>query len=446
MSPHLRPRPVPTTRRPSRAPARRPRRAAGVLATGTLIALTAGALAACADRVAGPGTLTPRRDLTATEQLTVGASNRFALDLFRTLGAGDDVRGRNLVVSPYSGVASLGMALNGAGGTTLAGMQQALGLAGQPVAASNATFHTLTTYLLGADPAVTVRSANSVWTMTGVPIRPEFSATLQANFDADARSVTFGSPDATRAINAWANAKTNGLIPSVFDPGQPDASTVALLVNALYFKGSWTQRFDVGQTASRAFHLADGTTVPVPTMSHADVPLRVGGDGSVQVGELAYGGGAYVMTIVVPASGSGVDALAATLTPARWDSLTAALHDARLTVALPKFTLQSATVWNSALEQLGMTDAFTPDVADFSALSATCMPAGTGDCHISEVRQHVYIRVDEDGTEAASVTSTGVGVTSLPTPFVVDRPFLFAVRERKSGAILFLGRVLDPRG
>ena len=417
-----------------------PRPALRAFAAGLLVFL-----AGCAEHVAGPAPSTPRRDLTPVEQQTVRAANRFAFDLLRTVGAGDDVRGRNLVVSPYSGAAALGMALNGAGGSTLSGMQRALGLDGQSVATSNATFRALTAYLLGADAAVAVRSANSVWTATGFPIRPEFADALRTNFDADARTVAFGTDAATQAVNAWANDKTAGLIPTLFDPGQPDASTVTLLVNALYFKGSWTQRFDAGQTAQRPFRLTDGTTVAVPTMSRPDAPMRVGGAADVQVGELAYGGGAYAMTILLPAPGGDLGALAATLTAARWDTLVATLHDAPALVALPKFTLKGGTVWNAALQQLGMADAFDRRVADFSALSAACQPAGANDCHISLVKQNVYLRVDEEGTEAAAATSVGVSITSLGPSFIVDRPFLFAVRERASGAILFLGRVTDPR-
>ena len=415
------------------------------LRRAALVACTTAA-AGCVERVAAPAAAVPRRDLTSAEQQAVRASNRFAFDLFRTVGGESDRRGRNLVVSPYSGTAALGMLLNGAAGGTLAGMQQALGLDGQSVAASDATFHTLTAYLLGADPAVTVRTANSVWVRTGFPIRPEFAAAIRSNFDADARTVTFGTADASAAVNAWASDKTGGLVPKVFDPGQPDAQTVTLLVNALYFKGSWTQKFDAAQTAPRPFTLGDGTVAQVATMSQADAPVRLGTGGDVQVGELAYGGGAYAMTILLPASGSDPDALARTLTAARWDSLVATLHDARRTVSLPKFTLSGATLWNGALAQLGMADAFRPGVADFSALSPACLPAGRADCHVSFVKQNVYMRVDEEGTVAAAVTSVGVGVMSAPLPFVVDRPFLFAIRERASGAILFLGRVSDPRG
>jgi serpin B len=412
-------------------------------------------LAGCHERTAGPapdgpepnGAAVPRRDLTAAEAQAVRASNALAFDLLREVGAERAHRGRNLVLSPYGGAAALGMTLNGAGGATRAGMQQALGLAGQPVEQSNATFKALTAYLLGADPRVAVRTANSVWAAEGFPVRPAFAAAVRDAFDAESRTARFGTAEATRAVNAWAGEKTAGRIPRVFEDGEPDASTVMLLVNALYFKGQWSARFDAAQTRPAPFRLGDGSSANVPTMSRDKAPLRVGYADGARAGELAYGDGAYAMTIVLPPAGTTVEAYAAALTPARWDALVGSLRDATLPVQLPKFALEGESVWNAPLARLGMADAFDDRLADFSGLSDRCAPGGPAArrCYITFVKQNVDLRVDEEGTEAAAVTSVGVGLVSLPEPFAVDRPFLFAVRERASGAILFVGRVVDPR-
>ena len=405
-------------------------------------------LAACADATAPQrDAVVPRRPLTAAEAAAVRASNAFAFDLLREVGAEAEHRGRNLVLSPYSGAAALGMTLNGARGATLAGMQQALGVAGQTVPESNATFQALTAYLLGADARVTVRSANSVWTAPGFPVAAAFADTVRRYFDAEARSVAFGTAEATRAMNAWASEKTDGRIPRVFEDGQPSADNVVVLMNALYFKGAWSARFDAAETRDRPFALPTGATVAVPTMSRDDAPVRVGGDAGAQVGELPYGGGAYAMTVLLPPRGADVEAFAAALTPARWDALVGGLRDATLPVVLPKFALAGESVWNAPLRRLGMDAAFDPARADFSGLSPQCLPQGPAgrDCHVGFVKQNVDLRVDEEGTTAAAVTSVGIGVTSAPAAFAVDRPFVFAVRERSSGAILFLGRVLDPR-
>jgi serpin B len=405
-------------------------------------------LAACHERAAGPGgPAVPRRPLTATEGQAVRASNAFAFDLLREVGAERDHQSRNFVLSPYSGMAALGMTLNGAAGATRTGMQQALGLAGQTVEQSNAMFKGLTGYLLGADPKVTVRTANSVWAAEGLTVRPAFAEAVRDAFDAEARTARFGTVEATRAINAWASEKTAGRIPKVFDDGQPTSATVMLLMNALYFKGQWAARFDPARTRPAPFRLDDGTVVNVPTMSRDATTLRVATVNGARVGELPYGDGAYTMTLVLPPEGTGVDAFAAGLTPARWDALVGALTDATLPVQLPKFAITGSSMWNAPLARLGMADAFSPARADFSGISERCLPQGPPgrDCHITLVKQDVDLRVDEEGTVAAAVTSVVVGVTSLPQAFAVDRPFVFAIRERASGAILFVGRVADPR-
>jgi serpin B len=406
-------------------------------------------LAACGpDRATGPGAEVPRRALTAAEAGAVRASNAFAFDLLREVGAEAAHRGRNLVLSPYSGMAALSMTVNGAAGATRAGMQQALGVAGQTAEQNNATFRDLTAYLLGADRRVTVRTANSVWAAEGFPVRPEFAQTVRTFYDAEARTARFGTAEATRAINAWASEKTEGRITKLFDDGQPDASYVMLLMNALYFKGEWAARFDAARTRPAPFRLADGSTANVPMMSRDEAAIRTAFVEGAQVGELAYGGGAYAMAVVLPPPGTSVEAYAAGLTPARWDALVGALQDATLPVQLPRFALKGRSRWNAPLGRLGMADAFDPRRADFSGLSPECLPQGPAgkDCHIGFVQQDVDLQVDEEGTVAAAVTSVGIRVTSAPVPFTVDRPFLFAIRERASGAILFVGRVVDPRG
>ena len=406
-------------------------------------------LTACRhERTVGPGGEVPRRALGAAEAQAVRASNAFAFDLLREVGAEAEHRGRNLVLSPYSGVAALSMTLNGAAGATRAGMQQALGLAGQSVEQGNGTFRGLTAYLLGADARVTVRTANSVWAAEAFPVRPEFAQTVRTFYDAEARTARFGTAEATRTINAWASQKTDGRITKLFDDGQPDASYVMLLMNALYFKGEWAARFDPAHTRPAPFQLAGGATASVPMMSREETALRTAFVDGAQVGELAYGNGAYAMTIVLPPRGTDVEAYAAGLTAARWDALVGALRDATLPVQLPRFALKGRSRWNAPLARLGMADAFDPRRADFSGLSTACAPQGSPgkDCHIGFVQQDVDLQVDEVGTVAAAVTSVGIRVTSAPMPFTVDRPFLFAIRERASGAILFVGRVLDPRG
>ncbi len=437
--------PTSPTLPPNTPPGRSARSARG--ARCALAALAALALAGCHERAAGPGVAVPRRALSADEAQAVRASNAFAFDLLREVGAEADHRGKNLVLSPYSGSAALGMTANGAAGPTRDGMLRALGLGGRTLEQHNETMRALTAYLLGADPRVTVRTANSVWAAEGFPVRPEFAQTVRTYYDAEARVARFGTAEATRAINAWAGEKTQGRITKLFDDGQPDASYVLLLMNALYFKGQWAARFDPAHTQPAPFRLDDGTAASVPTMSRAETRVRAAAVDGAEVGELPYGDGAYVMTVVLPPRGTGVEAYAAALTPDRWDALVGRLAEREMMVRLPKFALKGRSRWNGPLTRLGMADAFSAARADFSGLSTGCLPQGPAgrDCHIGFVQQDVDLQVDEEGTVAAAVTSVGIRVTSAPPAFAVDRPFLFAIRERASGAILFLGRVLDPR-
>jgi serpin B len=351
-------------------------------------------------------------------------------------------------VSPLSGSAALGMTLNGADGETRAGMQRALGVADLTVEQSNAAYRDIVPLLLAADPAVTIRSANALWQAPWFTTRPAFDDAMRTYYGATTRPVDFADATAAAAtMNRWANDQTSGRIPKVFEPHQISRDLVLVLMNALYFKGPWAARFDAGETRPRPFTLGDGSTVNVPTMFRAKVPLRTGADTGAEVVELPFGGGAYAMTIVLPAQGRPLDALVASLDASRWASLVGTLRDDARDVYLPKFELAGERLWNAPLQALGMVDAFSPSRADFSLLSSQCAPGGTaaGRCVISFVKQNIWVRVDEEGAEAAAVTSVGVGVVSLPAAVTIDRPFVFAIRERSTGAVLFLGAVRDPR-
>lgn len=405
------------------------------------------ALAACTDAT-GPGggfrPVEPVRALTAVEQRALVASNGFGLAMLGHLVR--ETPTQNVVVSPLSGAAALGMTMNGTSGETLAGMQRALGVAGMPLAESNAAYRALVPLLVNADPAVTIRSANALWPRTGFALRPEFVRTVQEDFGATVRTLDFGDQrGAAATVNGWAREQTNGLIPEVMKAEQFTDDLVLLLQNALYFKGPWTARFEVRNTAPRPFTLADGRVASVPTMSRERTALRAGSEGGVQVIELPFGGGAYAMTFVLPPRGGSLAALVASLDGARWERLMRALRADTQEVLVPKFELRGERFWNEPLRAMGMARAFDDTAAEFDRLSDGC----TGPmrrCFISFVKQNAVVKVDEVGAEAAAVTTVGVGVTSAgPPPAAVDRAFVFAIRERSTGAILFVGQVTDPR-
>jgi serpin B len=237
-------------------------------------------------------------------------------------------------------------------------------------------------------------------------------------------------------INGWVNEETNGKIPKILD--SIDATNVMFLINALYFYGSWREKFDPSSTTDDVFTTAPGITQPMRLM-HRHGEMQYVENSSYQAVDLPYGNSAFAMTVLLPRPGTDVEAISAGLTETGWQSLTSGFHGADVELALPKFRLEYARMMNDDLKALGMVGPFEPDVADFTRMS----PLGK-QLYISFVKQNTSVNVDEAGTEAAAVTVTGISTTALHADAVmrVDRPFLFVIRERLSGTVLFMGKVV----
>jgi serine protease inhibitor len=381
----------------------------------------------------GPITELPS-DLTQSERIAIAASNGFGLELAARVSTADSRV--NAVLSPLSASMALGMTLNGANGTTFDAMRSALGLGSLTREQINEAYRDLIDLLEGLDPDVRFEIANAIWANRNVPFSDAFVQTVDAAFDARAESTDFGDPSTLAAINAWVKEHTGGHIDSIVDSLDP--ALVVLLVNAIYFDGKWTTQFDPDDTRRRAFTREDGSTVDVDMMSIRDIELPRASGPSYAAVELPYGGEAYSMVIVLPDAGTSARDWVANLDGGAWAALTNALTPGELDLlSIPKFTLTYDTYLNDALEAMGMDPAFSPG-ADFTRMS----PVGDQIC-IDFVRQKTYIDVDERGTRAAAATGAGLGVTSF-TAFEADRPFVFAIRERLSGTLLFVGYVGDP--
>ena len=394
--------------------------------------------AACGDPT-GPGrvdeiTELPRQ-LTAGELELIAAGNRFAFDLLHQASTPDS----NLFLSPVSASMALGMAMNGTAGETFDQMRSALGFGDLPLEDINASYRSLIDLLLGLDASVEMAVGNSVWSRTGFPVLPSFLDTVEEYFDAEAAELDFSSPQAPERINRWVSDATRGRIEEIVpSPIPPEA--VMYLINAIYFKGTWTFQFDPKDTQDAPFHLADGSTRPTRLMKlTGGLPYHA--TERFQAVDLPYGGKAFSMTVLLPAEGVEVEELVASLDDEAWGDLTGRFADANGTLWLPRFRMSYERTLNEDLEALGMTDAFDDQRADFSRLS----PADG--LYISKVLQKSWVAVDEEGTEAAAATSVEIGVTSVgggSFQMRVDRPFLFALRERLSGTILFVGKVVTP--
>jgi serpin B len=401
-----------------------------------LAALALFAAACTGGPVTEPLTELPR-PLTDAEADLISADNAFAFALLNTIAPTE--AGENVFISPLSIGMALGMAYNGASGGTREAMAATLRLEGLSLDQVNASYRSVIDLLRGLDPTVEFTIANSIWHRLEIALAPAFLDRTATYFDATVQALDFASPAAAETINAWVSDETRGRIEEIVTPPIPE-ETIAYLINAIYFKGSWTSRFDRARTADGPFFRPDGTTRSVPLMHTAEpIPLFVTYDAGIMIGELPYGGGAYRMTIVVPQDPAALDGLVASLTQARWDGWITDLDSTALHVTLPKFTMEYDRELADDLKALGMEVAFCDNPwADFTEL----YPPG-GAC-ISAVKHKTFVLVDEEGTEAAAVTSVEIGLTSAPPMLVVDRPFLFAIREALSGTILFMGKITDP--
>jgi serine protease inhibitor len=374
------------------------------------------------------------RDLTADETRVSRAANQFAFTLFQRLNAAQP--NENVFVSPLSVSFALGMTMNGANGTTLDEMRSTLGFGASELAEINAGYAGLMSLEEGLDPTTTFRIANSVWYRQDLSVHQSFVDAVRETFDADVRASPFDASTVTQ-VNAWVSEKTNGKIPTILDGIDP--ALVMFLINAIYFKGTWREQFDPNKTGDGSFAATTGAQT-VKMMRQDDATIRLGAIPGATVGELIYGNGAFVMTVLLPetAGGGNVETLAAALDTTRWSAAIAGLTERTMDVALPKFRLEYERELKEDLMALGMRVPFgETGPADFTRMS----PVGDA-LQIAFVKHKTFVDVNEEGTEAAAVTNVGIEVVSLPPCFCVDRPFLFAIRERFSGTILFMGKIV----
>ena len=379
----------------------------------------------------------PPRALTLSEKTIVTADNSFGFKLFAAVNRTEAAK--SIFISPVSVSMALGMTLNGANGITREAMIQTLELNGMGQADINASYKSLITLLSGLDPKVSFQIANSIWHRPELNVEQAFKEANRTNFNAEINSLNFSDPNASKTINAWVNRCTNGKIEKIV-PDQIPSEMVMYLINAIYFKGAWTKSFDSSATRDDVFTRADGSRSSCKMMCQKG-SLKYYFDNQLQAVDLTYGDAGYSMTIVLPAFGTNIDDFAGKLTPQVWNSLTNGLASRELELYFPKFKFEYEKTLNDMLKSMGMSIAFSLTEADFTNIDKR------GQLYISEVKHKTFVQVDEEGTEAAAVTSVGVGVTSVgQNPVMrVDRPFIFVIREHNSGTILFMGKIVEPK-
>lgn len=376
------------------------------------------------------------RKITATEDKLVQADNTFGFKLFREII--DREPNRNIFISPTSVAMALAMADNGAADSTKVAMEKTLELSGLSLEEINQSYKSLIEMLTGLDPKVRFEIANSVWYREGFPIKEEFLKTNQTFFNAEVAGLDFSSSEAPKIINSWVDKNTNGKIKKIIESISPEM--VTYLINAIYFKGSWTEEFEKKKTSDDEFIMAGGAKTPCKMMFQ-EGSYAYYADSVVQAIDLPYGAGHYSMTVILPQPDVDLDNLIARIDMAQWNTWQSNLAKSEGKIYLPKFKLEYELTLNDVLAAMGMGIAFDRDKANFAKISRE------GPLWISEVKHKTFVDVNEEGTEAAAVTSIGIALASMePSGFVmrVDRPFIFAIRERQSGTILFLGKIVQP--
>jgi serpin B len=358
--------------------------------------------------------------------------NAFGFDLHRAVAE----PGENTVTSPLSASVLLAMVAAGAGGTTAEEMVEVLRLED----VRDTRYAALLADLTGQSD-VTLSIANSLWAAEGYPFEADYVDFVRETFGATLDEVDLGAQATADRIDDWVTERTEGLIEEIAaDLGLPDAQAVLVLLNAVYFLGTWTTTFDEAQTRDAPFRLADGSQVEVPTMHRSDPEFATAsGDGFSMV-RLPYGQDErFGMEVLLPDDDVALENMLAELDLDMWQDAVGQLAPSTLSqLALPRFELEWDATLNDALHGLGIVSAFGIG-HDFTPMS----PANPW---LETVVQKTYVRVDEEGTEAAAVTGGDMAVSAGPPPLIVDRPFAFTVSDRETGTILFLGTVHDPRG
>ncbi len=367
-------------------------------------------------------------------------NNRFALQLYSQL---KDSTPDNLFFSPYSISTALAMTYAGAAGDTKQQMAETLQFSVPEPNLHSAMAKLMSTLQLN-DKGCQFRVANRLWGQTGYKFLPEFLQTTRSHYGAELGEVDFASQSevARRTINQWVEKQTELKIKELITPGLLNAKTRLVLTNAIYFKGLWLEPFDKKATEEATFYVQGDNGVNVHMM-HQVVRGGYQTDEGLQILELPYANQTLSMVILLPADRSGLADLENKLSENQIANLLSGLKDQNVAVYLPRFRMNSQFSLRDALVAMGMKDAFDDGRADFSRMSSSEQLV------ISAVIHKAFVEVNEEGTEAAAATGvimapTAAPIRAEPPTFRADHPFLFLIRDKRTGSIVFIGRVANP--
>jgi serpin B len=388
--------------------------------------------------------LTPQQETIAMKKdqevdpRLIDANTQFGFKLFSEILKQD--QGKNVFVSPASVAIALDMVYNGASGKTQTAMAAALNLNGMSLEDLNRANVDLKKILENPDPEVQLAIANSLWARQGISFQPDFIQRNQQFYGAELTNLNFSDAKSPAIINGWVKQNTRGKIDQIVDTLAPD--DVLFLINAIYFKGDWTRPFDKQQTAQKPFYLANGTQKPHAMMSQSG-EYRYYETEQFQAVSLPYGQKRRMnMIIILPKKSFSLTEFYKELNPKNWQQWVSQLRNRQGSIQVPRFKLEYNIELKRALSALGMAVAFDPAQANFSGISS--IPT-----KIDQVKHKTFVEVNEEGTEAAAVTSIGIRATSAmpsePFKMVVDRPFFCAIRDNQTGSLLFMGSIVEPQ-
>ncbi|MEM6751641.1 MAG: serpin family protein [Cyanobacteria bacterium P01_C01_bin.38] len=383
-----------------------------------------------------PKTELPVADKSASiDKKLVSSNTKFGFKLFSQLLVKDN--NKNIFVSPSSVAFALAMTYNGASGSTQEAMAKALELNGMNLPEINSNYAVLKASLENPDSQVTLNIANSLWADRNANLKPEFIKNNQEFYQAKVTNLDFTDADSPNVINNWVRENTQGKINKIVD--KIDPNQVLYLLNAIYFKGSWTKEFDQDKTAEFPFYLSTGEEKQHPMMSQSDDYKYYETD-NFQAVSLPYGDGRVSFYVFLPKQNSNLESFYESLNAANWEKWMSQFSLREGSIRLPRFKMDYEATLNDALSALGMEEAFTNN-ANFSEMG--------NNLKISQVKHKTFVEVNEEGTEAAATTSVGIQLTSASLPqkpfsMIVNRPFFCTIRDNQTGTILFMGSIVEP--
>lgn len=392
---------------------------------------------ACSPTEPEPDNKPNLRTLSATENTLVNSSNDFAFALFEKLQDNDN---SNRFLSPLSIGIALGMTLNGAEGETRQGILNTIQFGNLSEADVNKGYYDLVGLLSGMDRTVSMNIANSVWHRKELSVKPAFKSSIESEYKGTVQGLDFASPNSVNAINGWIEDKTNHKIKDVIQ--EISDGLVMFLINAIYFKGDWTYQFDKSKTEDADFYLDNNLAVQTPMMRADEVIVSLFTHEKFSLISIPFGNRQFEFSVLLPHNSYKTENIIPELNASSFSEWIGQSHEQTVQLRMPRFKMKWNKKLNEELAALGMAQAFSPGYAEFPYFFENPM-----DLYIAFVDHHSFLEVNETGAEAAAVTVVGVGVTSLPPqpPVIsINKPFIFLIREKHSGAILFIGQLKNP--